>query len=180
MLKDGQTINKINDDLTTFNFQQSNLNMSSQDSGIIKVDKIQETSTISLIICINRFENFFTNLKKNNENKFIQNCTIENLDNVFKELYKRLLVPFYIPTLILTSLILIIFSKETINYTKYRIFIFLTGFLFIIFSETTQKLIQSSLTNNIKIFIIPLAIFLLLYFLVKSKINFKYEKNLNL
>ncbi len=180
MLKDGQTINKINDDLTTFNFQQSNLNMSSQDSGIIKVDKIQETSTISLIICINRFENFFTNLKKNNENKFIQNCTIENLDNVFKELYKRLLVPFYIPTLILTSLILIIFSKETINYTKYRIFIFLTGFLFIIFSETTQKLVQSSLTNNIKIFIIPLAIFLLLYFLVKSKINFKYEKNLNL
>ena len=180
MLKDGQTINKINDDLTTFNFQQSNLNMSSQDSGIIKIDKIQETSTISLIICINRFENFFTNLKKNNENKFIQNCTIENLDNVFKELYKRLLVPFYIPTLILTSLILIIFSKETINYTKYRIFIFLTGFLFIIFSETTQKLVQSSLTNNIKIFIIPLAIFLLLYFLVKSKINFKYEKNLNL
>ena len=180
MLKNGQTINKINDDLTTFNFQQSNLNMSTQDSGIIKVDKIQETSTLSLIICINRFENFFKNLKKDNEKKFIQNCTIENLDNVFKELYKRLLVPFYIPTLILTSLILIIFSKETINYTKYRIFIFLAGFLFIIFSETTQKLIQSSLINNIKIFIIPLVIFLLLYFLVKSKINFKYEKNLNL
>ena len=105
MLKNGQTINKINDDLTTFNFQQSNLNMSTQDSGIIKVDKIQETSTLSLIICINRFENFFKNLNKDNKKKFIQNCTIENLDNVFKELYKRLLVPFYIPTLILTSLI---------------------------------------------------------------------------
>ena len=178
MLKDGQTINKINDDLTTFNFQQSNLNMSTHDSRIIKVDKIQETSTKNLIICMNRFENIFTKLNKNNENKFIQNCTIENLDNVFKELYKRLLVPFYIPTLILTSLVLLIFSKETVNYTKYRILIFLTGFLFIIFSETTQKLIQDSILVNLKIFIIPIAIFFLLYFLITYKINFKYQKNL--
>ncbi len=178
MLKDGQTINKINDDLTTFNFQQSNLNMSTHDSRIIKVDKIQETSTKNLIICMNRFENIFTKLNKNNENKFIQNCTIENLDNVFKELYKRLLVPFYIPTLILTSLVLLIFSKETVNYTKYRILIFLTGFLFIIFSETTQKLIQDSILFNLKIFIIPIAIFFLLYFLITYKINFKYQKNL--
>ena len=178
MLKDGQTINKINDDLTTFNFQQSNLNMSTHDSRIIKVDKIQETSTKNLIICMNRFENIFTKLNKNNENKFIQNCTIENLDNVFKELYKRLLVPFYIPTLILTSLVLLIFSKETVNYTKYRILIFLTGFLFIIFSETTQKLIQDSILVNLKIFIIPIAIFILLYFLITYKINFKYQKNL--
>ena len=180
MLKNGQTINKINDDLTTFNFQQSNLNMSTHDSGIIKVDKIQETSTKNLIICINRFENIFTKFNKNNKNKFIQNCTIENLDNVFKELYKRILVPFYIPTLILTSLILLIFSKETINYTKYRILIFLTGFLFIIFSETTQKLIKGSLSDNIQIFIIPIAIFFLLYFAVNYKINFKYRKNFKL
>ena len=179
MLKDGQTINKINDDLTTFNFQQSNLNMSSHDSGIIKVDKIQETSTLNLIICMSRFENYFNNSKKGNEKKFIQNCTIENLDNVFKELYKRLLVPFYIPTLILTSLILIIFSKETVNYTKYRILIFLTGFLFIVFSETTQKLIKGSLSYNIKIFVIPIAIFLILYFLLNYKINFKLKKNKN-
>ena len=179
MLKDGQTINKINDDLTTFNFQQSNLNMSSHDSGIIKVDKIQETSTLNLIICMSRFENYFNNSKKDNEKKFIQNCTIENLDNVFKELYKRLLVPFYIPTLILTSLILIIFSKETVNYTKYRILIFLTGFLFIVFSETTQKLIKGSLSYNIKIFVIPIAIFLILYFLLNYKINFKLKKNKN-
>ena len=179
MLKDGQTINKINNDLTTFNFQQSNLNMSSHDSGIIKVGKIQETSTLNLIICMSRFENYFNNSKKDNEKKFIQNCTIENLDNVFKELYKRLLVPFYIPTLILTSLILIIFSKETVNYTKYRILIFLTGFLFIVFSETTQKLIKGSLSYNIKIFVIPIAIFLILYFLLNYKINFKLKKNKN-
>ena len=106
--------------------------MASHDSGIIKVDKIQETSTANLIICMNRFEKLFKQNNKN-EKKFIQNCTIENLDNVFKELYKRFLVPFYIPILILTSLILIMFSKETINYTKFRIFVFLLDIFFLVF-----------------------------------------------
>ena len=179
ILKNGQTINKINDDITTFNFKQSTYNMASHDSGIIKVDKIQETSTANLIICMNRFEKLFKQNNKN-EKKFIQNCTIENLDNVFKELYKRFLVPFYIPTLILTSLILIIFSKETINYTKFRIFVFLLGFLFIVFSETTQKLIQDSLGYNLKIFIIPIVIFCLLYFTVNYKIYFKPKKKYKL
>ena len=179
ILKNGQTINKINDDITTFNFKQSTFNMASHDSGIIKVDKIQETSTANLIICMNRFEKLFKQINKN-EKKFIQNCTIENLNNVFKELYKRFLVPFYIPTLILTSLILIIFSKETINYTKFRIFVFLLGFLFIVFSETTQKLIQDSLGYNLKIFIIPIVIFCLLYFTVNYKIHFKPKKKYKL
>ena len=171
VLKNGQTINKIDENVTTFNFSQSTLNMSDQDSGIIKVDKIQETSTTNLILCLNRFLNIY---KKENK-KFIQNCTTENLDNVFKEIYKRLLIPLYIPTLILVSLLLIIYSKENINYTKFRIGIFLSGLIIIIFAETTQKLIQNSLENNIKIFVMPLFIFLLLYFLVFSKINLKLK-----
>ncbi len=171
VLKNGQTINKINDDITTFSFAQSTLNMSSQDSGIIKVNKIQETSTLNLVECLNRFTNNNKNIK--DSQKFIQNCTIENLDNIFKELYKRLLIPTYIPILILISLLLIISSKENINYTKYRILIFLIGLLIIIFSETTQKLIGNSLEYNFKIFIIPLIIFILLYYIVFSKIKFK-------
>ena len=171
VLKNGQTINKINDDITTFSFAQSTLNMSSQDSGIIKVNKIQETSTLNLIECLKRFINNNKNIKGNQ--KFIQNCTIENLDNIFKELYKRLLIPTYIPILILISLFLIISSKENINYTKYRILIFLIGLLIIIFSETTQKLIGNTLEYNFKIFIIPLIIFILLYYIIFSKIKFK-------
>ena len=105
--------------------------------------------------------------------KFIQNCTIENLDNIYKELYKRFLIPLYIPTLILISLMLIIYSKENINYTKYRLFIFLIGLVIIIFSETTQKLIKDDLNYNLKIYIIPIIIFMLFYFSVSSKLKFK-------
>ncbi len=169
VLKDGQTINKINDDITNFNFKQSTLNMSSQDSGIIKVDKIQETSTSNLVECLNRF------LKKQNKNSktFIQNCTSENLDNVYKEIYKRFFIPFYIPLLILISLVLITYSKENINYSKFRILIFTVGLSIIIFSETTQKLITNNFEYNLRIFIIPFIIFLVTYYFVHTKIKFK-------
>ena len=173
VLENGQTINKVNDDITTFSFTQSTLNMSSQDSGIIKVDKIQETSTFNIIECLNRFINI--QKSKNKSKKFIQNCTIENLDNIYKELYKRFLIPLYIPTLILISLMLIIYSKENINYTKYRLFIFLIGLVIIIFSETTQKLINDDLNYNLKIYIIPIIIFMLFYFSVSSKLKFKQQ-----
>ena len=150
--------------------------MSTHDSSIIKVDKIQETSTIKLFICLNRFLNFYKN-NKDTKVEFIQNCTVENLDNVFKELYKRILVPFYIPILVLISLMLILYSKESINYTRFRIVIFLVGFSIIIFSETTQKLVNETLNKNIIIFIFPLLIFILFYFSIFRKLNFKYKIN---
>ena len=62
---------------------------------MIKVNKIQETSTLDLINCLKRYFNI--NLSRNEKPKsgeFIQNCTEENLDNIFKELYKRFIVPF--------------------------------------------------------------------------------------
>ena len=148
-----------------------------QDSSIIKVDKIQETSTYNLILCLDRFINFNDKTKKNSSIKFIQNCTTENLDNVFKEVYKRFLVPTYIPILILVSLILIIKSKENINYTKYRIFIFLSGISLIIFSETTQKFIKNSLEYNVAIFVMPIILFIIFYLLIFYKINFNHKKN---
>ena len=150
--------------------------MSSQDSTIIKVDKIQETSTYNLILCLDRFINFEDKAKEKTS-KFIQNCTSENLDNVFKEVYKRFLVPAYIPILILVSLILIIKSKENINYTRYRILIFLLGVSLIIFSETTQKFIQNSLEYNIAIFVLPVIIFVIFYFSIFYKINNNYKNN---
>ena len=169
VLKDGQTINKINDDITNFTFKQSTLNMSSQDSGIIKVDKIQETSTYNLVECLNRF----LNQQNKGSKKFIQNCTIENLDNVYKEIYKGFFIPFYIPLLILISLVLTIYSKENINYSKFRILIFTIGLSIIIFSETTQKLITNNFSYNLRIFIIPFIIFFITYYFVHTKIKFK-------
>ena len=148
-------------------------------SHVIKVNKIQETSTLNLISCLKRYFNFdLTRNEKPKSGKFIQNCTEENLDNIFKELYKRFIVPFYIPILILSSLCLIIKSKENINFTKYRLIIFLIGFGFIIFSETTLKYIQNIFYLNLKIFILSIIFLLIIYLLMHylTQKNFKVIK----
>lgn len=93
----------------------------------------------------------------------IPNCTIENTDNIYTEIYKRIIIPLYIPVLILISLVLIIYSKENINYFKLRIFVFILGILVLVFSETSLRLIDKSLTENIKIIFIPIIIIIIFY-----------------
>ena len=95
----------------------------------------------------------------------LQNCKYENLDNIFKELYKRFIIPLYIPIVILISLLILMKSKENINFYKYRILIFVLGFVTIIFSETTIRFTSENLIENLKIILLPVIIFILLYFI---------------
>ena len=169
ILNNGETINSINNKLSNFNFTQSELSLAQLDSGIVKVDKIQETSTHNLIDCLERYLNYDFVNKKSISGRKIQNCTIENLDNVYKEIYKRLIIPFYIPVLILISACLILYSKESINYSRYRLVMFLIGLLTIIFSETTSKFVQNTFVLNVKLIFIPLIILTILYLLILIK-----------
>jgi len=169
ILNNGETINSINNKLSNFNFTQSELSLAQLDSGIVKVDKIQETSTHNLIDCLERYLNYDFVNKKSISGRKIQNCTIENLDNVYKEIYKRLIIPFYIPVLILISACLILYSKESINYSRYRLVMFLIGLLTIIFSETTLKFVQNTFVLNVKLIFIPLIILTILYLLILIK-----------
>ena len=101
----------------------------------------------------------------------MHNCEISGLDNIYKELYKRFIIPFYIPILILISLLLILYSKENINYFKYRTLIFFCGFITIVFSETTLKFIQGTLIGNIQLILIPIISFSILYIFTLSKLK---------
>ena len=92
---------------------------------------------------------------------------------MFQELYKRLIVPLYIPLLTLVSLSIIIISKENKFYQKYKIIIFMGGIILIIMSESFLNLIQSDFYQSIKIVLIPLVIFVFLYFYIKSRLKSK-------
>ena len=93
----------------------------------------------------------------------VENCNADNIDNILKELYKRIIIPLYIPVLILISLLLIFKSKENINYPRYRILIFLIGFSTIILSEMTIRLIKEDFLENLKFVLIPLVLIVSLY-----------------
>lgn len=177
-LYNGETINYVNEKISKFNFQSSDFSLVNLDADIIPVNKTQETSTKILISCLNKLLNLDFNFLKDVDFKnSVHNCRYENLDNIYKELYKRFIIPFYIPTLILISLLLIIKSKENINYLKYRIVIFIIGINAIIFSEITLKFIQDIFLKNILIILLPLILFILLYlfFIQKLKLKFNYK-----
>ena len=177
-LYNGETINYVNEKISKFNFQSSDFSLVNLDADIIPVNKTQETSTKILISCLNKLLNLDFNFLENIDFKnSVHNCRYENLDNIYKELYKRFIIPFYIPTLILISLLLIMKSKENINYLKYRIVIFIIGINAIIFSEITLKFIQDIFLKNILIILLPLILFILLYlfFIQKLKLKFNYK-----
>ena len=171
-LYDGENTNILNENITNFSFSKSEFNLKSFSPDIILVKKTQEHSTLELIECVEK-------LSKNNEeiSKKIQlkvrNCEIKNLNNINSELYKRILMPLYLPVLMLVALLLILHSKEIVNYSKRRIIVFLIGFFIIIFSETTIRFINTSLINNLIIIGIPFCLIIFLYIYFKTKFKFK-------
>ena len=171
----GETISVINNKITNFKFKKTDFNLSNFDDNTTTYKKTQEVATIDLIKCYHNLMNF--NILKIDKNFEVENCRNDNIDNIIKELYKRIIIPLYIPVLILISLLLIFKSKENINYPRYRVLIFLVGFSTIILSETTIRLINADFIKNIKFFVIPLILVVSLYsnYLIRFK-NMKVSK----
>ena len=170
-LYNGQTISGSKNNISNFNFSKSDFSLSNLKADVVTLNKLQETSTLLLTRCIAQLNNIKFKYLNTDEKINMHNCEISGLDNIYKELYKRFIIPFYIPILILISLLLILYSKENINYFKYRTLIFFCGFITIVFSETTLKFIQGTLIGNIQLILIPIISFSILYIYTLSKLK---------
>ena len=174
-LYDGETTSSVNDKITNFSFSKSKFNLSEFSANTITVKKTQEHKTSELITCVDKLiQKNLLEIEK--IKKIVRNCEYKNLNNIVAELYKRIVIPLYIPALMLIALLLIIQSKEKINYTRYRLIIFLFGFFTIIFSESTLRFVNKSFQNNLLLFLIPIFLTLLLYCYFLQKIKFKNIK----
>ena len=168
VLYDGATITSKNDQITNFSFSKSNFPLNNFKSNTTTYKKTQELSSFQLFQCLT----FLQNKKKTEENK-IENCSKKNLHNIYKELYKRFLIPFYIPLLVLVPFLLTLSSKENSNYSKLKTITFLIGIIFIVISETTIKLISTTYLKNIIISLMPFLFLIFLYVIFIKKTNFK-------
>ncbi len=170
VLFDGATITGKNDEITNFSFSKSDFPLNNFSSNATTYKKTQELSSFNLLKCLQ-----LLNSKKKVGEKKIENCSKENLRNIYKELYKRFLIPFYIPLLVLIPFLLILSSKESSNYSKLKIITFLIGLFFIIFSETTVKIISNIYFKNLLISLIPFFLLIFLYLLFFKKTHFKHS-----
>ena len=131
--------------------------------------KTQDVVSCIVSIYNLNFKTFSRNIKE------IVNCRESNKINMLKELYKRIIVPLYIPILMLIPYFLILSSKEKKNYSKLKLITFLFGVLIIILSEGIIKFVSIELTKSIFIFITPLIILLTLYLIFLFKLHFRNQ-----
>lgn len=172
VLYDGSTINYINNKITKFNFSQSDYDLSKFESNTTTYIKTQETPTLLLTKCLFNLLNLDLMNTKNFQGP---NCRKENLNNIYKELYKRFIIPFYISSIILISLLMINNPRENLSYSRNKVFIFLLGLTIIIFSETTLGYINYNLINNLLFSVFPFLLGIIIYILFILKFRFKRE-----
>ena len=172
ILYDGETIRNRENKITNFKFSKSDFLLKNLKANTITQQKNQEMKTSDVISCLSSLYKIKLRLFSEKINEII-NCSEDNKLNMLKELYKRLLVPFYIPILMLVPYLLILSSKEKVNYSKLKILTFIVGVIIIIFSEGIIRFVSRELIDNIFIFLAPLIIFLTLYFLLLFKLNLK-------
>ena len=163
VLYNGATITSKDGEVTNISFSKSDFSLSNIETNTTTYKKTQELSSFKLIQCI---EGFYKHKKSEFDlkNKYIENCSLQNINNIFKEFYKRYFIPLYIPILSLIPLLLITSSKENIKYNRLRLYTFLLGLVIIIFSETTIRLISNVTIQNIGLIITPLIILFIFYF----------------
>ena len=165
VLYDGQTLNQNGKNITNFDFSKSDFRLSNMDSHLVTYEKIQDQSTLTLVSCM---QSIFE-IKKNDT----VNC--KSPRNIYKELFKRIINPLYLPLLILVSLLLILNTKENQKYNRNKYLIFLVGIGIIILSESSLGYIANDIIKNFPIFILPLILTLIVYliFIYRLKLSFK-------
>jgi lipopolysaccharide export system permease protein len=140
VLYDGQTLTQNGENITNFNFSKSDFGLANMDSHLVTHKKIQEQSTKSLIRCVQSILGI--------KNYNMTSCKQSFPRDTYKELFKRLINPFYLPVLILISLLLILTSKENLKFNKNKFLIFFLGFGVIILSESSLGYIANNFVKN--------------------------------
>ena len=167
VLYNGATINAKNNEITNFSFTKSDFPLNNFETNTTTYKKTKELSSLNLIKCLQ-----FLDSSKKKINPKIENCAKTNLSNIYQELYKRFIIPFYIPLLCLIPFLLTLSSKENPNFLRIKVITFFIGLFFIIFSETTIKMISTVTLSNLAISIVPFLILVILYSIYFFKNNF--------
>ena len=168
VLYNGETITAKNNQITNLSFSKSDFPLNNFQSNTTTYKKTQELTSLNLIRCVKLLYS-----KKPINSYAIQNCSKKNLRNIYQELYKRFIIPLYIPLLVFVPLLLTLTSKENLNYSRVKILTFMIGLFIIIFSETSIRMISEIFLKNLFFTILPFLFLFTFYLIYFNKTNFK-------
>jgi len=143
------------------NFDQLNLNLNNLKNTTIKKPKIQETSTIKLLSCLNK--NFLDNNLK---------CKADFKEEILPVLNRRVVMPFFIPVITLLTCLLLIKRKSLfLN----KISVFLYSFLVLLYSELILRYTGLNSLVNLIFLISPIFLFIISYLYLRLKFSKEYK-----
>ncbi len=167
ILKNGEIFTSSNQkDFSNFKFENFEFNLSKFTTKTTIIPKIQENKSSNIIKC------YLNNL--NNDNKFEINknelrCHKGSGKDIIQEIFKRFSLPFYIPLICLVACLLIMNERFNKYHNFYKFIIFSIGFFIIFISEILIKFSGLNRIQDFIIFILPVIIFLTIYFITFKK-----------
>ena len=155
-----QTLN-VKNVLKSIQFDKTELSLSGLSTTTIKIPKLQETSSSTLLTCL------FS--KENNLN--LKNCPKNDKKEIVQTLSRRLGAPLYIPLIsIITSFLLAYKKEKKFNFLK-KYILFALSFSMLISVEILLKYTGYSAVIAISYFVLPIIISFLFYIHLLKKIT---------
>ena len=171
-LTDGKITNFDKNGNFNLGFKETIYELSKFSSKTRKEKKLDETKSALLLKCLGEY------LKKRKDTDL--RCGEKDnaflLKDIYEEVFKRLINPLYIIIISLISSLIILKYKINNFQNYYKIFLFLSGFSIIIFSELSYKFLYLPNLFELIFLIMPILFILSFYFLilVKSKFKLRY------
>ena len=165
ILYDGN-IQKLNEegDVNIVKFEKTTLNLVGLSTKSISEPKMQETSTIQILLCL-----------QNKNTSDMHNCGTDRRSHMDTkiEINKRFGMPVYIPLISLISCFLLGSRKDKKMFYLNKYIYFFIGFLILVLAEIIVRYSGISWNHTFIYYLIPLGMSPLLYFaLIRT---FKYE-----
>ena len=151
--------------LTSFNFEQSNFNLNKYKTKTTITPKIQETKSITIIKCLK-------NLNYNMDKKTLidkLNCEKSFIKNLTQEIYKRTILPLYIPILCIIASLVVLKSNNNDKFKNFKIKVFLSGIAIIVFSQISINTVSINIQVGIATLCTPFILLFISYLLFLNK-----------
>ncbi len=166
-LYDGSIINSNDSNFYNINFKETEYDLSKFTSKTVTHQKIQQIPSRDLLNCIYYFYN------KKEINSSI--CLNRKIESVSEEIYKRVVIPFYILILSLISSSILIKPRSNKYIKYYKTLVFVMGFILIIISQVGFKLFSQDIFIDTFVYLAPIMIVLFYYLLILFKTNFRLK-----
>jgi lipopolysaccharide export system permease protein len=162
VLFNGQIISsrKDNSKNEMIKFKQLNIDLKNLQTGTIKQPKLQETSTLELLKCIN-----------DSINKNSINCKENTKKEIITVLNRRIILPLYIPIIALLSSFLLIKTKTQRNFFLNKYSIFVLSFLVLLYAELIIRYTGISKIISILFTVSPIVLIPIIYLLLTFKLS---------